>query len=134
MTAQEIAKRKRAERCVHFTGVQNKECKAGCPYERFIGSLPCLPHLNKENATCEKYLAPTPEQIAKEEAEIEMMMARFMKVGPIIKRIKLEHKGQNWRGVEACPVCNGKLHMSHAADNGHVHGRCETENCLAWME
>jgi hypothetical protein len=41
---------------------------------------------------------------------------------------------KSWQGIEECPVCKGRLRLSHAAYNGHVHGRCETEGCLAWME
>lgn len=44
------------------------------------------------------------------------------------------YKGKSWAGVDECPVCKGKLYMSHAAYNGHVHGQCETKGCLSWME
>lgn len=125
---------KRQERCIHFTGVSNETCKAGCSYKKLIGSLPCLPWLNLQKAKCDKYQAPTPEQVAEEEAHIQSLIDRMMKAGPLIKRIKTQHKGKSWSGVEECPVCKGRLHMSHAAYNGHVHGRCETENCLSWME
>ena len=38
-------------------------------------------------------------------------------------------------GIEVCPQCGGKLHWTRAISyNGHVHAKCETENCLAWME
>lgn len=33
-----------------------------------------------------------------------------------------------------CPVCNGRLHLSQSAYNGHVHGKCETQGCVSWME
>ena len=36
--------------------------------------------------------------------------------------------------VIECPMCKGKLHMYQSAYNGHVHGKCETPNCLYWME
>ena len=38
------------------------------------------------------------------------------------------------REVIECPVCKGRLHLSQAAYNGHVHGTCETEGCVSWME
>jgi len=28
----------------------------------------------------------------------------------------------------------GALHYSVASYNGHMHGRCETEGCVAWMQ
>jgi hypothetical protein len=39
-------------------------------------------------------------------------------------------------GVIDCPVCGGKetLKFSRASYNGHIHARCTTENCVAWME
>jgi hypothetical protein len=33
-----------------------------------------------------------------------------------------------------CPECKGRLHLSQAGGNGHVHARCETDGCVAWME
>jgi hypothetical protein len=38
-------------------------------------------------------------------------------------------------GEMECPVCKtGKLRYSRAAYNGHVHARCSTDDCVAWME
>jgi hypothetical protein len=28
----------------------------------------------------------------------------------------------------------GWLHLSQSAYNGHVHGKCETDDCVSWME
>lgn len=36
--------------------------------------------------------------------------------------------------VIECPKCQGRLHMFQSSYNGHVHGKCETEDCLQWME
>jgi hypothetical protein len=39
------------------------------------------------------------------------------------------------QGSMPCPVCKtGTLRYSRAAYNGHVHGRCSTDGCVAWME
>jgi hypothetical protein len=39
------------------------------------------------------------------------------------------------QGEMECPVCKtGKLRYSRSALNGHVHARCSTEGCVAWME
>lgn len=40
----------------------------------------------------------------------------------------------NRHGVVECPICKGRLHLSQAAYNGHVHGACETPGCVEWME
>ena len=37
-------------------------------------------------------------------------------------------------GVVECPICKGQLHLSQSAYNGHVWGKCETADCIAWME
>lgn len=33
-----------------------------------------------------------------------------------------------------CPVCGKTLYFRVAECNGHVHAKCETDSCLAWME
>lgn len=35
-----------------------------------------------------------------------------------------------------CPKCKVKdgLHFSRSGYNGHIHAKCKTEDCLAWME
>ena len=83
---------------------------------------------------CIKFKPIGIEKVRANNAEMEAAMGRFMLTGPLIQKVKTEHKGENWSGVEECPACKGKLHMSHAKCNGHVHGQCETEDCLSWME
>ena len=124
-----------ANRCLHFNGVQNDTCKAGVCYEgfKFVKKLPCLRSLAGDT-TCEKRQWLTEEQVNAEAADLERRAAKFMKLMPLIKRIKKEHEGQSWSGVETCPECQGRLHLSIAGCNGHVHGCCETEGCLKWME
>ena len=36
--------------------------------------------------------------------------------------------------VIECPVCKGRLHLSQSGYNGHVRGKCETKDCLNWIE
>lgn len=44
-------------------------------------------------------------------------------------------KGHGGSGTMPCPHCKtGTLHFRVASINGHVHGQCETEGCLRWME
>lgn len=33
-----------------------------------------------------------------------------------------------------CPKCKGVLRYRISSYNGHIHGQCETEGCLAWMQ
>lgn len=39
-------------------------------------------------------------------------------------------------GRITCPVCSGvdMLQYSRAGVNGHIHARCGTAGCVAWME
>lgn len=55
-------------------------------------------------------------------------------VGAAIKAIRADAADKNRSaGQIECPKCKGKLGYSIARINGHVHGRCETPGCLAWM-
>jgi hypothetical protein len=38
------------------------------------------------------------------------------------------------QGIIECPKCKGKLHFTRAKINGHVWGKCETDDCLSWMQ
>ncbi len=58
----------------------------------------------------------------------------FRGIDKATENIKLLHGKSNARGTIECPICKGKLHYTVASLNGHVHGKCETENCLSWME
>lgn len=142
--------------CKHFTGAHHNECcAAGVKYmdvtpqpENLQGRalrLPChtQPYPNaspsqmehyRNRGTCEKYTEPTAEDLAEHERQCEAEMAKMMKSMSVIAKVKKEHAGESWNGVEACPVCGGTLHVTHAACNGHVWGTCETADCLAWME
>lgn len=87
-----------------------------------------------KRGTCPKYQDPTDEEIAERDARIKERHDRFMLTLPLISKVKRKHRGENWKGVETCPACGGRLHMTHSAYNGHVWGRCETEDCLSWIE
>ena len=57
----------------------------------------------------------------------------FIKYMMIARKSIIETKKE--KGSIECPKCKGKLLFSVAINyNGHVHARCTTENCLAWME
>lgn len=127
--------------CKYFNGVQNKVCDAGVNYRELVGGpdagwcrrMPCHKS-DGSSVVCEKRQDPTASEIAEHRAMIDAAMDRMKKVFPLISRVKREHKGTSWKGVEACPVCGGRLHMTHAATNGHVWGQCETSGCVSWME
>ena len=131
-----------SEKCIHFSGVQHEKCGAGVEYKSFRGCpFPCFRgeagdklRKGEKPFVCEKVEWPTDAYI---QAEIAMWDRENKKVGAGLKAvepIRKEHKGKNWRGIIECPLCKGKLHVSHAGSNNHVHGRCETPDCLAWIE
>lgn len=37
-------------------------------------------------------------------------------------------------GAVECPVCKGQLTWARDSFNGHLHGQCETDGCLRWMQ
>jgi hypothetical protein len=135
-----MGRKREYEKCHHFNGIMNKCCDAGIEYDSVRPDgyrLPCLePSIgdDRQKGDCSLYRLSTPEEIAAEDAAFESAKERFMKTLPLIAEVKSSHEGEDWSGVVECPVCSGKLHMSHAAYNGHVHGQCETKDCLAWME
>jgi len=131
--------------CPHFRAPEEHQtCAAGVNYLALAGGgefgrilrLPCVPITNRRGETpaqCVKFAEPTPEQIAEQETREAEALDRFRKVMPVVAE---------WRKKEplgkaetiACPACGGKLHLSQAACNGHVWGRCETDGCVRWME
>lgn len=123
--------------CHHFNGRVNERCKVGILYSAVVNdterSFPCCVE-RTGSIKCDKFRLSTPEEEAEEEKAIQDSIDRTMKTIPIVKKIKQDHVGEDWKGIVECPICKGKLHLSHASINGHVWGRCETSGCVNWME
>lgn len=140
-------------RCKHFTGIGNDRCAAGVRYEDvtvrhspivYDGvysstlSRPCIKRYNHCGATCDKVEWPTPEEVTaiierQNKGLRDMMTARHA----IVAKLGSYEKGKSpdTAGSLACPVCStGTLGYRRAAFNGHIHARCSTEGCVAWME
>lgn len=140
----------RAGTCVHFNGMgldRSKCCEAGVNYRELVGGpdlgwctrAPCIKvggvrRDPAEVVPCEKYAEPSAEQIAESKRQMQELLRRMELVAPLVGRIKRQYRGRGWSGVEECPACKGRLHLSHAKLNGHVWGKCETADCLTWME
>jgi len=120
-----------ADKCIHFNGLINKKCEAGIAYPDDWRKNPCH---KSSGLSCKKQRFPTEEETKIFIEETEKHFEGMRKAFQLVSKIKKEHKGEGWSGIEVCPVCGGKLHLAHAAFNGHVWGKCETEKCLAWME
>ena len=146
--------------CKHFNGTENPACKAGVKYldvslahepieyvydnrprypHTLRRSLPCIQELNLGGATCEKCAYPTAAEI---EAEAKEDARRWENLSTARAAI-VQHLGGPWKkgmtgtyGVIDCPVCQGikTLRFSRAGYNGHIHAKCVTSRCVAWME
>lgn len=100
--------------------------------ERQIKWGPCIEGhmLPDPTAHCPHWIRRTREMGEKRADAVEKAMQQMEVVTPVVDgwRKKLPIGKQE---VIECPVCKGKLHLSQA---GHVWGKCETPNCVAWME
>ncbi len=148
-------------KCIHFNGVQNDLCKRGVSYEVMWpkGPKPCIQMLHKSSRggtylkpgeapaeskpypgadkakPCPFYQEPTSEEVQADREERERHLQLTMTAIKVANewRVKPKPAAGRQEAVE-CPVCKGRLHLSQSAYNGHVHGKCETEGCVSWME
>lgn len=135
---------KKPGKCRFYNGTVNETCEAGVNYRQLAGEpefgwgtrLPCLAKYatGPDVAKCTKREEPTPEEIAESEAELKKSMEQFNLALPLVASMKKKYKGQSASEIVECPVCKGKLHLTIAASNGHVWGKCLTLNCLSWIE
>lgn len=86
--------------------------------------IPCAQYREPTAAEVEAYQIDTDAQLNRTYAAIRVASAWRVKPKP----------AQDRSEVIECPICKGKLHLSQSAYNGHVHGQCETEGCVSWME
>lgn len=87
-------------------------------------------------ARCPKWERVTEEQARAEAEAGESYFARLMLVMGVVSSWRTWTKKNRVAKAEVieCPACKGRLHLSQAAYNGHVHGKCETAGCVSWME
>ncbi len=137
---------KKADKCVHYTGIVKTICAAGVKYEDVVDkttkpfSYPCLGLFNKDGvAKCDKCQLPTAEEVAADEAWVAKRLEGIGKAREAI----VAHLGGPWKkgmgggsGRITCPVCGqaDALAFSRAGYNGHVHAACKTTGCVSWME
>jgi len=140
--------------CTHYNGLcgpgmrddeKTRACDAGVVYltvkstdpgRKGFDRYPCF--REGEGVPCEKRHFPTPEEVAAEVAEsnasFERLKSGLAAAGQDAKA-KGFGKGKGGTGSIPCPVCKtGTLHYSVAGYNGHMHGRCSTGGCVAWMQ
>lgn len=95
------------------------------------------PRNGQQEIPCDKRVMPTEEEIAAADAEFAQHMDRMRKVMTVVKPWRTWSRKNRVakEGAIPCPTgCGGVLHLSQAAYNGHVWGKCETTGCVSWME
>lgn len=135
-----------ARKCRHFNGLSSGTCTAGVAYDsvkvpKESGRglyLPCFKD-EASHCACEHQAFPSHEEVEAEVAESDSRFRRSM----LARKAIVEHLGGPWKkgmagvgGRIDCPVCKQALALqfSRSGYNGHIHARCDTENCVAWME
>jgi len=143
--------------CIHFNGSMNELCQRGVKYAQFHPGIPCIKFIEKsarggtylrpgevaaerkpwkyEGKPCPLYQEPTNEQVEADRQEDEAMFKRHVVALQVSSKWRVKPKPATDRHeVVECPICKGRLHLSQSSYNGHVHGKCETEGCVSWME
>lgn len=135
---------KKDGKCVHYNGTVNNCCEAGVNYRQMVGGenlgwairTPCFAD-HVTTIACDKLRLPTAEEIAADKKAVQDSLDKFGKAREAI----VAALGGPWKkgtpgasGSTVCPNCQGTLHYSRAGSNGHIHARCSTANCVAWME
>lgn len=67
----------------------------------------------------------------KTEEELRRMVCL---IESLARMVAAEHAGEDWHGIQPCPVCGGQLALMHSGYNGHVWGFCGAAGCVRWME
>jgi hypothetical protein len=98
------------------------------PFGICIGGHEC-----KGAHPCEKWERRTREMGEARADRSEKAITQMMLVGPAVAEWR-NKKPIGKAEIIECPACKGRLHLSQAASNGHVHGKCETADCVSWME
>lgn len=129
--------------CIHYHSTSEADsCEAGVSYERFR-STPTLPwpcFMDKDGkpkpdtAICWDQRPPTPEEIEAHRVWAHARAQVLMNVMATVSPWRKLHKGESYSEVVTCAACGGRLHLSIAKSNGHVHGHCQTAGCVSWME
>lgn len=84
---------------------------------------------------CSHRKEPTDEQVEESCRESEKLLQKMVSGLNIAADWRIEPKPlEDRREIVECPACKGKLHLFQSSYNGHVHGKCETKDCLSWME
>lgn len=146
MTFREQLIKRNMTDCRHFTGIQHDCCEAGVNYDELRGPeelvLPCkkvfVNVTYKDPAKCDKFQTMTQEEAeldADESLAAQEKTMLCMRAAHDDAKRKGFGKGKGGHDSFPCPTgCGGHLYYRVASINGHMHAKCETPNCVSWME
>lgn len=131
--------------CRHFNGIQHDCCRAGVNYEELIEDgkykLPCLKAIvgiKRDPAMCDKFATMTREEVEQDADSSLALLGKVMlarKAAHEDAKLKGFGKGRGGHDSFPCPTgCGGHLYYRVASINGHMHAKCETKDCVSWME
>lgn len=137
--------------CAHYEpkpGINKGDwCALGCDSSKRMKDAhgageprmsPCIGGHTTPNVLklCPKWERRSMEHSIKRADAIEAAIERFTVVMPVVAKWRTwSDRNRVWKQeVIECPKCKGRLHLSQAAYNGHVHGHCETNGCVSWIE
>lgn len=136
--------------CVHYApkpGMGKGDyCAIGCDASKRMNDAraagepnmtPCIGGHKTPNVLtlCPKWERRSMEHAEKKADAFQKAMERMAIVMPMVNAWRNKPKPAiDRREVIECPKRKGKLHLSQSSYNGHVHGHCETEGCVSWME
>lgn len=136
--------------CTHYApkpgaSFKSDSCALGCGASEMMKKAremggeprmaPCIGgHESKDVlAICPKWERRSLEHAEARADRIMEDMRRMEVVGPVVsawrKRLPIGKSE-----VIECPACKGRLHLSQSSYNGHVRGKCETTDCVNWIE
>ena len=127
--------RKRGLKVTCAKGMDIKNIRLPRDHKTGVFSQPCLSgHLLEDaHSVCPHWLRTTREQGEVRADRTEAAFKRLTVIGPVVAEWRKKEPIGKAEVIE-CPACKGRLHLSQAACNGHVHGKCETDGCASWME
>lgn len=96
---------------------------------------PCIEGHTLENPTshCPHWVRRTRESAERYADAVEASVRRMELVSPVVSEWRSKPPIGKRETIE-CPVCHGRLDLSQSSYNGHVYGKCETPDCVSWME
>ena len=120
--------------CKHFTGIGQDCCAAGVRYDDHPDGLACLMLYGKRRGHCDKLEFLTPEELAKEEADMAEFMGKIEKATRFVNQFR-KKRNRGFVFTKDCPACGAPdaLRFSFAS-NMHARVRCLTQGCVQWIE